>query len=90
MTARTPRTLSSTTRAALTAIPLPGLSDGSGRLAEWGAGIRPDGEWGIYAMTDGLRPTWAGLAAAGSQQAVAMSRAMNARAAGRDPWPVSR
>jgi len=70
-------------RETLNEIPLPGLSDGSGRLAEWGAGIRPDGRWGVYCLPDGRRAVWSSLVAAdGARAACAISAHLNARAQG--------
>jgi len=69
-------------REQLNAIPLPGLSDGSGRLAEWGAGIRPDRRWGVYYLADGRHPSWSEPPADGPRQAVAMSAHLNARTRG--------
>lgn len=65
--------------AALAALPLPTVTDGTGRLARWGAGIRPDGRWGAYTLNDGRTRTWSALVAANAREAIAMSRALNAR-----------
>jgi len=70
------------TRAAAAALPMP--TTALGDLAEWGAGIRPDGAWGVYTLNDGRLPTWAALVASGPREAVAISAALNARAGNLD------
>jgi hypothetical protein len=71
--------LNASERAALDSLPLPA---NDGVPAEWGAGIRPDGRWGVYTL-NGITREWSGLTAAGSREAVAMSRHLNLRGAWR-------